>query len=120
MTGIERNQIQDTIRRSPDSIWGYWPFLLPVICVLVGIGVQIALLTYFKTQSPSFEVCIRSGKRVEVMWDSQLVQEAVLVVSLSITTTFALLAFLARQLFKQVSLLKAAARELSIDIRKLD
>ena len=103
------------IRKSPRRIWGYWPFVLPVIFVIIGIVVQVALLGYFKQKVPGLEVCVRRGTNVEAMWDSQLVQECVLVVSLSITVTFALLAVLAGTAFKQVGLLRSAAKELGID-----
>ncbi len=115
MTGQERNQIQETIRKSPRTIWGYWPFVFPILLVILGAAIQIALLRYFMKQVPGLEICIRHGARVETLWDSQLVKEAVLTVSFSITLTFALLAFLAHQAFKQVSLLRAAAKDLGMD-----
>jgi hypothetical protein len=115
MTAQEQKQIQEAIRTSPRTIWGYWPFVLPVIVVIIGVAVQIALLSYFKKQASGLEVCVRLGTKIEVLWDSQLVKEATLTVSLSITATFGLLAFLARQAFKQMGLLRTAAKDLGID-----
>ncbi|MDD5140451.1 MAG: hypothetical protein PHY43_09370 [Verrucomicrobiales bacterium] len=115
MTSQDRNQIREVAHKPLGSIWGYWPFVFPVLLVVIGIAVQIALLSYFKRHSSGFEICIRQGAKIEVLWDSQLVQEAVLVMSFSITITFALLAFLARQSYKQAALLKAAASELGIE-----
>ena len=97
------------------SIWGYWPFAFPVLLMVVGVAVQIALLRYFESRYGTFDVLIRHGTRTELLWDSQLVKEAVLTVSLSITVTFGLLAFLACRSHKQAVLLKAAAHELGID-----
>src|SRR2546422_109979 len=45
-----------------------------------------------------------------LLWDSALVQKAVAMTTLSITVTFLLLAFLARLAFRQIRLLRAAAR----------
>ncbi len=115
MTSEQRNQIHVMTRRPLGSIWGYWPFIFPVVLVVVGIAVQIALLSYFKTRFGDFDILIRKGTKVEILWDSQLVQEAVLTVSFSITVTFALLAFLARRSHEQAILLKAAATELGIE-----
>ncbi len=115
MTSQEKNLLQDIARKPLGSIWGYWAFAFPVLIVIIGIAVQAFLLAYFKQHSTGFEVCIRQGDKVDVLWDSQLVQQAVLTVSLSITATFGLLAFLARQSYKQIGLLKSAARELGIE-----
>jgi hypothetical protein len=115
MTSEERNQIRDLAKRPLGSIWGYWLFVFPVVLVVIGIGVQMALLRYFESRSGSLDILIRQGTNVELLWDGQLVKEAVLTVTLSITLTFALLAFLARRSYKQSALLKAAASELSIE-----
>ncbi len=115
MTSEERNQIRGMTNRPPSSIWGYWPFVFPVLLVVVGVAVQIALLRYLGSRYGSFDILIRHGTRTELLWDSQLVKEAVLTVSLSITVTFGLLAFLAHRTHKQAILLKAAAQELGIE-----
>jgi hypothetical protein len=115
MTNEDRNQIRTVASRPLGSVWGYWPFVSPVVFVVIGIAVQTALLAYFKTHLSGFEVCIRHNGKVDVLWDNELVQEAVLVVSGSITITFVLLAFLARESYKQTVLLKAAAKDLGIE-----
>jgi hypothetical protein len=115
MTSEQRNQIRDMTRRPVGSIWGDWLFVFPVVLVIVGIGVQVVLLRYFESRYGSFDILIRHGTKTGVLWDSQLVKEAVLTITLSITVTFALLAFLARRSHKQAVLLKAAANELGIE-----
>ncbi len=115
MTSEQRNQIRMMTRRPLGSVWSYWAFIFPVVLVVVGIAIQIALLSYFKSRFGEFDILIRHGKDVRLLWDSQLVQEAVLTVSFSITVTFGLLAFLARRSHKQAALLNAAARELGIE-----
>jgi hypothetical protein len=97
------------------SVWGYWPFVLPVVLVIVGIGVQVVLLRYFESRYGEFDVLIRHGAKTELLWDSQVVKEAVLTITLSITLTFALLAFLARRSYRQAALLNAAAKELGLE-----
>ena len=115
MTEDDREQIRKAIRNSPKSIWGYAFFIAPVIVVIIGVVLQFILLAYFeKSRGVDLEVCIRHGKRVEQLWDNDLVKEAVLVVSGSITVTFGLLAFLAYQDFRQIKLLTKAAKELGI------
>jgi hypothetical protein len=65
--------------------------------------------------SPELEVLFRRGTRIEPVWDSQLVQKAVLVTSLSITVTFMLFIFLARLAFRYATLLKTVAKDAGID-----
>jgi hypothetical protein len=115
MTSEERNQIRGMTSRPLGSIWGYWPFVFPALLVVVGVAVQIALLRYLESRYGSFDILIKHGTRTEVLWDSQLVKEAVLTVSLSITATFGLLVFLACRSHKQSVLLRAAAQELGIE-----
>jgi len=115
MTDNDENQIREVISISPGSIWGYWPFIFPVLMVLVGAAFQVALLIYFENKVPGLEVWLKHGDKFDRLWDSQLVKLMVLTVSLSITVTFGLIAFLARRAFKQVRLLKIAAAELQID-----
>ena len=115
MTEDDREQIRKAIVNSPKSIWGYLFFIAPVIVVIIGVVLQFILLAYFeKSLGVDFDVCIRHGKRVEQLWDNNLVREAVLVVSGSITVTFGLLAFLAYLSFRQIKLLAKAAKELGI------
>jgi hypothetical protein len=101
--------------RPPGSICGYWPFVIPVLLVVIGVAIQIALLRYLESRYGSFDILIRHGAKTELLWDSQLVKEAVLTVSLCITVTFGLLAVLAYRSHKQAVLLKAAARELGLE-----
>jgi len=115
MTSEERKLIQEIASKPVGSLWGYWPFVLPVTVVVIGVAVQIALLSYFNARLGHIDILIRSGTKVELLWESQLVKEAVLTVSFSITGTFALLAFLAYRSHKQAILLKAAVRELGIE-----
>jgi len=114
MTSEQRNQMELMTRRPLGSIWGYWPFVFPVVLVVVGVAIQIALLGYFKSNYGDFDILIRHGKDVRLLWDSELVKEAVLTVSFSVTVTFGLLALLAFRSHKQAALLNAAARDLGI------
>jgi hypothetical protein len=114
MTSEQRDQIRDMTRRPVGSVWGYWPFVFPVVLVIIGIGVQVVLLWYFESRYGVFDILIRKGTKMDMLWDSQLVKQAVLTVALCITVTFALLATLAHRSHKQAVLLKAAARELDI------
>ena len=115
MTAEQRTQIQTAIRKTPRTLWAYWPFLFPVLIVVVGIAAQIVLVAYFKSKVPELEVLFKLGTRVELVWDSQLVRKAVLVTSLSITVTFMLFIFLARLAFRYATLLRAAAKDAGID-----
>jgi hypothetical protein len=115
MTAEQRTQIQAAVRKTPKTIWAYWPFLLPVLVLLVGVVAQIVLVVYFKSKAPDLEVLFKRGTRIEPVWDSQLVQEAVLVTSLSVTATVMLFIFLARLAFRYATLLKAAAKDVGID-----
>ena len=115
MTSKQREQIRMMTRRPLGSVWGYWPFVFPVLLVVIGIAVQVALLSYFNSRLGEIDILIRHGKDVRLLWESQLVKEAVLTVSLSITLTFALLAFLARRSHQQATLLRAAASDLGIE-----
>ena len=114
MTGEETIQIRNLIRKSPRTIWGYWPFVFPVLIVVVGVLAQIVIFAYLRHKMPDFEVLLKRGAKVEPMWDSAWIQKAVAMITLSITVTFILLAFLARLAFRQVTLLKAAASDLGI------
>ncbi len=115
MNAEQRNQIQAIVRKTPKTVWTYWPFLFPVLVVVVGVIVQIAIVVYFERKVPDLEVLFKHGKRVEPVWDSQLVREAVMVTSLSITVTFLLFIYLARLAFRYATLLKTAAKDLGID-----
>jgi len=96
MTSEQRNQIQAAVLKTPKTAWEYWPFLLPVILVVVGFVVVVALVFYFERKIPDLEVLFKHGKRTETVWDSQLLREAVMVTAMSITTTFLLFVYLAR------------------------
>ncbi len=115
MTSEEANQVRKLIRTAPRSIWGYWPFVFPVLVVIVGIAINIGLVIHFQRKAPDLQVLFKVGKRVEPVWDSQLVQEAVMIATLSVTVTFGLLASLARIAYRQVRLLRAAAEDLGIE-----
>ncbi len=115
MTGEETTQIRGLIRKAPRTVWGYLPFVFPVLMVIVGIAVIAGLVLYFETKAPDLQVLFKLGTKVEPVWDSQLIREVVIVTALSITVTFVLLAFLARMTFRQVGLLRAAAKDLRIE-----
>ena len=116
MTTQEQEQIRKLISHAPKSLWGYLVFVAPVLVVLFGAAAQFVLLAYFKSsRAVDFDVCIRYGKNVELLWDNQLIKEAVLAVTACITCTFALLACLAYKSFRQVQSLSIAARELGIE-----
>jgi hypothetical protein len=115
MNAEEKLQIQTAIRRCPKTVWGYWPFLLPVICVVIGIAIQFLLLAYFKYKNPDLEILLKDGPRIGPMWDSELTKEIILTTSFSITITFALGAYLAKLSFKYLGLLKATVRDLGIN-----
>ena len=115
MTGEQTVQIRNLIRKSPRTVWAYLPFVFPVLIVIVGVAVNITLVIYFEKKAPDLQVLFKLGSKVEPVWDSQLIRKLVLMTSLSITVTFVLLAFLARLTFRQVVLLRAAARDLGIE-----
>ena len=115
MTAEQRTQIQAAIRNTPKTLWAYWPFLFPVLIVVVGVAVQIVLVVYFQSKMPEMEVLFRRGTTVEPVWNSQLVREAVLITSLSITVTFVLFILLARLAFRYATLLKTVAKDVGID-----
>ncbi len=115
MTSEETNQIRNLLRKAPRTVWAYLPFVFPVLIVVVGIAVNVGLVVYFEKNAPDMRVLFKLGSKVEPIWDSQLIREAVTITSASITITFVLLAFLARTAFRQVGLLRAAAKDLGID-----
>lgn len=115
MTAEQTNQIRDVLRKSPRTIWGYWPFVFPMLVLIVCTGIIVALVMYFERKAPDLQVLFKSGTKVEPVWDSQLIRETVMITVLSITATFGLLAFLAWTVFKQVNLLRAAAKDLGIE-----
>ncbi len=115
MTGEETNQIRDLIRKSPRTTWGYWPFVFPILFLVVGVAIIVALVVYFERKAPDLQVLFKLGTKVEPVGDSQLIREAVMVTAMSIVVTFGLLAFLARTAFRQINLLRAAARDLGIE-----
>ncbi len=115
MTGEETNQIRDLIRKSPRTIWGYWPFVFPILILIVGVVIIVALVVYFERKAPDLQVLFKLGTREEPVWDSQLIREAVMTTVMSIIVTFGLLAFLAWTAFRLTRLLRAAAKELGIE-----
>ncbi len=115
MTSEQRALIQAAIRKTPRTSWAYWPFLLPVLILVVGVAANIVLIAYFKSKVPDLEVLFKHGTKIEPVWDSQLVREVVLVTSMSITVTFLLFIFLARLAFRYATLLKAVAKEAGLD-----
>jgi len=76
--------------------------------------VLVLLLAYFKHKMPDLEVLLKRGTTVEPMWSSELLREAVLLFTGSITATFLMFIVLACVAFKQLGLLRAAAKELGI------
>ena len=117
MTTQEQEQIRKLISHAPKSLWGYLVFITPILVVLFGAAVQFVLLAYFKSSRVvDFDVCIRYGKSVELLWDNQLVKEAVLAVTACITASFGLLAYLAYKSFRQIQSLSIAAKELGIEL----
>jgi hypothetical protein len=115
MTGEETTQIRTILRKAPRTVWGYWPFVFPVLFAVVGAAIVVGLVIYWETKMPDLEVLFRRGTKVAPIADSQSVREAVMLTAMSITITFVLLAFLARLAFRQVRLLRAAARDLGIE-----
>jgi hypothetical protein len=115
MTSEEVNQIRKLIRTAPRTIWGYLPFVSPVLVVIVGIAIDVGLVMHFERKAPDLQLLFKLGKKVEPVWDSQLIREPVMMTALSITVTFGLLAFLARIAYRQVALLRAAAKDLGIE-----
>lgn len=115
MTSEEINQIRNMLRTSPRSIWGYWLFIFPVLFTIGTAIVVTGLFIYWEKKMPDLEVLFRQGTRVAPIAGSQLVREAVMSVALLVAVTFVLLVYLARIAFRQVQLLRAAARELGID-----
>ncbi len=115
MTGEETNQIRNLIRRSPRTIWGYWPFAFLILILIVGVAVIIALVIYFERKAPDLQVLFKLGTKVEPIWDSQLIRKAVMTTVMSIVATSGLLVFLARTAFRQINLLRAAAKDLGIE-----
>ncbi len=115
MTGEEATQIRSLVRKAPRTVWVYLPFVFPVLMVLVGIAINVGLVIHFEKKAPDLQVLFKRGSKVEPVWDSQLIREVVMVTSLSFTVTFALLAFLARLAFRQLGLLRAAAKDLGIE-----
>lgn len=115
MTSEQRAQIQAAIRKTPRTVWAYWPFLFPVLIVVIGVAIQIVLVAYFKSKVPDLEVLLKHGTRIETMWDSQLFRKMVLVTSMSITVTFLLFIYLARLAFRYATLLKAVAKDAGLD-----
>jgi len=115
MTGEQTVQLRDLIRKSPPKIWGYLPFIFPVLMVILGVAANIALVIYFQKKAPDLQVLFKHGSNIEPVWDSEMIQKVVLITVLAITTTFVLLAFLARIVFRQVGLLRAAAKDLGIE-----
>ena len=82
--------------------------------VILGVAANIALVIYFQKKAPDLQVLFKHGSNIEPVWDSEMIQKVVLITVLAITTTFVLLAFLARIVFRQVGLLRAAAKDLRI------
>lgn len=115
MTGEQRVQLRNLIRKSPRTVWAYLPFVFPVLIVIVGVAANFALVIYFEKKAPDLQILFKLGSKVEPVWDSQMIRKVVLRTCLSITVTFVLLAFLARIAFRQVGLLKAAAKDLGIE-----
>ncbi|HZR16430.1 MAG TPA: hypothetical protein VFE51_03815 [Verrucomicrobiae bacterium] len=103
------------VRKTPPTIWAYLPFVYPVLIVMVGIAVNVGIVIYFEGKTPDLQVLFKLGSKVQPVWDSQLIRSVVGITALSITITFALLAFLARIAFRQACLLRAAAKDLGIE-----
>lgn len=114
MTSQERSEIQKLTSKPVGSIWGYWPFLLPMLLVIIAVAVHALLFTYLNKHYGEIDILIKHGKNIQLLWDSDLVRQAVLAVSGSFICTFALLMYLARLSHKQAVLLKAA-KELGIE-----
>jgi len=95
MTGEQTVQLRNLIRKSPPKIWGYLPFIFPVLMVILGVAANIALVIYFQKKAPDLQVLFKHGSNIEPVWDSEMIQKVVLITVLAITTTFVLLAFLA-------------------------
>lgn len=109
MTKEETTQIRTLLRKAPRTVWGYWPFIFPVLFAVVGAFIVAGLVIYWETKMPDLEVLFRRGTKVAPIANSQSVREVVIVTAMLITITFVLLAFLARLAFRQVGLLRAAA-----------
>lgn len=115
MTSEQKAQIQLAMRKAPKSVWGYWPFLVPTIMVIVGFAIQIVLVIYLKTKIPDLQVLFQHGKRIQPVGDSELVQRFVLVTGGAIVVNLLMFTQLARLTFRHVNLLKAAAKDLGIE-----
>ena len=115
MSPDQRAQIQTVIRKTPKTIWAYWPFLLPIVIVVIGVAINVMLVVYFERKIPDLEVLFKDGNRIQPVWDSQLVCEAVMTTSMSITVTFLMFVYLARLSFRYATLLKATAKDIGLD-----
>jgi hypothetical protein len=115
MTAEQREQIRAVVLKTPKSPWEYWPFLLPVILLVVGTMIIVGLMAFYERKIPDLEVLFKNGKTIVPVWDSQLIREAVMTAIMSVTVTFWLFIYLARTAFRYGSLLKMAAKDLGMD-----
>jgi hypothetical protein len=70
MTGEQTVRIRNLIRKSPRTIWAYLPFVFPILIVIVGVAVNVALVIYFEKKAPDLQVLFKLGSKVEPVWDS--------------------------------------------------
>ncbi len=110
LTSEEKSQINDAIIKSPKSIWGYWVFILPVILVVIGV-ITHAILYYYFSSKVEIEVLVRSGNKIETLWDSDFVRRIVLTTSGCIILSFVWITISASHALRQNRLLKKVVEE---------
>ena len=105
MAPDDARQLDRILHRSPRSMWGYLGFVLPLLLIVVGLGLN-ALLLQTLSGDGALELLVRRDGRTTPLWDSELVRRAALTATLMVALTGALLAWLARDCLRQKHLLQ--------------
>jgi hypothetical protein len=111
ITPEDRNQLEHILTRTPESIWGYIGFILPMAVIAIGIIVNVLLVMHFKTKAP-IEIVLRCDGEITSLWSNDLIRSFMLTTSLCIVTTGGLLALLAHTCLRQKQLLQKIMREM--------
>jgi hypothetical protein len=110
MTPEETAKMKKLVAHTPTSLWGYWPFVTPLLFCALGLVFQFfaawGIDRYFNV-----ELLARSGGHLSLLWGSDMLNRLVLTSSLLIVLNLGFFTLLAAHNFKLQQALKKCIEE---------
>ena len=106
-TEDEKRRLTQLVQKTPSSRWSYWPFVFPLLVVVVVVGAVIHASLFVWLRSNDIEMWLHDGNHAEPVWESKLVRQLILSLSLCVIGAFGGLALLGELAYRQAQALRS-------------